>query len=110
MTIMSTCKITNVNVFLEKLDTLTNNVCFICVFMCTSNRRTKWKKQLTSRLKIAQRQGLYASQAYLSSTGFGSSTYHPIFGSIYPPYSNNLPILGTGMTDHSKKTNESVVL
>lgn len=25
------------------------------------NRRTKWKKQLTSRLKIAQRQGLYAN-------------------------------------------------
>lgn len=23
------------------------------------NRRTKWKKQLTSRLKIAQRQGIY---------------------------------------------------
>lgn len=23
------------------------------------NRRTKWKKQLTSRLKIAQRQGLF---------------------------------------------------
>lgn len=25
------------------------------------NRRTKWKKQLTSRLKIAQRQGIYAA-------------------------------------------------
>ncbi|CRK90611.1 CLUMA_CG004313, isoform A [Clunio marinus] len=25
------------------------------------NRRTKWKKQLTSRLKIAQRQGLYSN-------------------------------------------------
>lgn len=30
------------------------------------NRRTKWKKQLTSRLKIAQRQGMYAN-AYLST-------------------------------------------
>lgn len=35
------------------------------------NRRTKWKKQLTSRLKIAQRQGMYAN-AYLS-TMFPSS-------------------------------------
>nr|XP_029729853.1 segmentation polarity homeobox protein engrailed-like [Aedes albopictus] len=31
------------------------------------NRRTKWKKQLTSRIKIAHRQGLYAN-TYLSSS------------------------------------------
>jgi Homeodomain len=35
------------------------------------NRRTKWKKQLTSRLKIAQRQGLYPSVA--------TSNPHPTF-------------------------------
>ncbi|XP_030041302.2 barH-like 2 homeobox protein [Manduca sexta] len=28
------------------------------------NRRTKWKKQLTSRLKIAQRQGLFSGQIF----------------------------------------------
>ncbi|CAG9136766.1 unnamed protein product [Plutella xylostella] len=28
------------------------------------NRRTKWKKQLTSRLKIAQRQGLFPAPAF----------------------------------------------
>ncbi|KAJ8727520.1 hypothetical protein PYW07_001639 [Mythimna separata] len=28
------------------------------------NRRTKWKKQLTSRLKIAQRQGLFPGQIF----------------------------------------------
>ncbi|XP_063706122.1 homeobox protein MSX-2-like [Culicoides brevitarsis] len=66
------------------------------------NRRTKWKKQLTSRLKIAQRQGLYASQAYLSSSGFPPATYHPIFSSIYPSYSNNLQIL----TESSKKATD----
>lgn len=84
---------------------------FIFLYNYLSNRRTKWKKQLTSRLKIAQRQGLYASQAYLSSTGY-SSTYHPIFGSIYPPYSNNLQILGSGLSEHSssKKANDTVVL
>lgn len=31
------------------------------------NRRTKWKKQLTSRLKIAQRQGLYSNSMYLAA-------------------------------------------
>lgn len=30
------------------------------------NRRTKWKKQLTSRLKIAQRQSVYENNFYLS--------------------------------------------
>ncbi|XP_055540720.1 homeobox protein ceh-9 [Wyeomyia smithii] len=33
------------------------------------NRRTKWKKQLTSRLKIAHRQSLYASQ-FIGTTNF----------------------------------------
>ncbi|CAG4992519.1 unnamed protein product [Parnassius apollo] len=31
------------------------------------NRRTKWKKQLTSRLKIAQRQGLFPGQIFSHS-------------------------------------------
>lgn len=41
------------------------------------NRRTKWKKQLTSRLKIAQRQGIYTSP-YLTP---GIPPY-----SLFPPY------------------------
>lgn len=41
------------------------------------NRRTKWKKQLTSRLKIAQRQGMYAN-AYLSSMFPSPSAILPV--------------------------------
>lgn len=43
------------------------------------NRRTKWKKQLTSRLKIAQRQGLYSGH-YLAA-GFGGP--YPILAPYY---------------------------
>lgn len=51
------------------------------------NRRTKWKKQLTSRLKIAQRQGLYAGH-YLSATaaGIGFGGHYPI---LTPYYTTN---------------------
>lgn len=48
------------------------------------NRRTKWKKQLTSRLKIAQRQGIYSTH-YLTAGGFAGATAHyPLFASYYP--------------------------
>lgn len=48
------------------------------------NRRTKWKKQLTSRLKIAQRQGIYTSH-YLAAGGFsGANAHYPLFASYYP--------------------------
>jgi hypothetical protein len=42
------------------------------------NRRTKWKKQLTSRLKIAQRQGMYAPGPYIPNAFslFGSHPYY----------------------------------
>ncbi|XP_011313689.1 homeobox protein ceh-19 isoform X2 [Fopius arisanus] len=46
------------------------------------NRRTKWKKQLTSRLKIAQRQGLFPS-AYFSPGQYPLLPYYAgpiIFG------------------------------
>ncbi|TDG46181.1 hypothetical protein AWZ03_007389 [Drosophila navojoa] len=49
------------------------------------NRRTKWKKQLTSRLKIAQRHGLYKCDMYFSaiSTPAVNSpacpSFHPAF-------------------------------
>ncbi|XP_014296524.1 homeobox protein engrailed-1-B isoform X2 [Microplitis demolitor] len=39
------------------------------------NRRTKWKKQLTSRLKIAQRQGLFPP-AYLTPTQYPLLPYY----------------------------------
>lgn len=38
------------------------------------NRRTKWKKQLTSRLKIAQRQGIYGAP-FMSSTVGGYAIF-----------------------------------
>lgn len=48
------------------------------------NRRTKWKKQLTSRLKIAQRQGIYSTH-YLTAGGFPTTaTHYPLFAPYYP--------------------------
>ncbi|KAJ8668363.1 hypothetical protein QAD02_010026 [Eretmocerus hayati] len=47
------------------------------------NRRTKWKKQLTSRLKIAHRTGLFPS-AYFGNVGMGSTQYPllPYYGPL----------------------------
>lgn len=86
-----------------------NNICGKCVIaQCQlnrligfQNRRTKWKKQLTSRLKIAQRQGIYAAgfgiqnvaamaaaAAANGNTGsIGGTTQispFPLFGPCYP--------------------------
>jgi hypothetical protein len=52
------------------------------------NRRTKWKKQLTSRLKIAQRQGLFPPQ-YFPSVQQYSALFAPYYaapplGCVYP--------------------------
>ncbi|XP_066994766.1 homeobox protein engrailed-1-B [Anabrus simplex] len=44
------------------------------------NRRTKWKKQLTSRLKIAQRQGLFPSHCFPSA-----QQYSALFAPYYAP-------------------------
>ncbi|XP_044756968.1 homeobox protein HMX3-like isoform X2 [Coccinella septempunctata] len=44
------------------------------------NRRTKWKKQLTTRLKIAQRQGLFPPHYFSSSPG---QQYSAIFNPYY---------------------------
>lgn len=55
------------------------------------NRRTKWKKQLTSRLKIAQRQGQYLTSQYLTAGGF-SNAHYSIFAPYYP---NSLCLLTT---------------
>lgn len=51
------------------------------------NRRTKWKKQLTSRLKIAQRQGL-----------FPSAYFPPAQYSLLPYYTTPL-VFGTSASD-----------
>lgn len=42
------------------------------------NRRTKWKKQLTTRLKMAQRQGLFAPH-YFTPTAQQYSTLFPYY-------------------------------
>ncbi|KAH8283711.1 hypothetical protein KR044_002844, partial [Drosophila immigrans] len=49
------------------------------------NRRTKWKKQLTSRIKMAQRQGIYKCDMYISriptktSVKSGYFNFHPTY-------------------------------
>ncbi|GAB0090631.1 homeobox protein B-H2 [Sergentomyia squamirostris] len=71
------------------------------------NRRTKWKKQLTSRLKIAQRQGLYAGH-YLTSPNFNGAQY-PLFS---PYYSNHFVLssaLSTSIDDKSERLEDLVV-
>ncbi|KAG7308290.1 hypothetical protein JYU34_006983 [Plutella xylostella] len=42
------------------------------------NRRTKWKKQLTSRLKIAQRQGLFPAPAFPQYSLLHPYAYAPL--------------------------------
>ncbi|XP_060646292.1 homeobox protein ceh-31 [Drosophila nasuta] len=49
------------------------------------NRRTKWKKQLTSRIKMAQRQGLYKCDMYLSRIPTKSSVKSGYFN-MFPTY------------------------
>ncbi|XP_057662979.1 homeobox protein engrailed-1a-like [Diorhabda carinulata] len=47
------------------------------------NRRTKWKKQLTTRLKMAQRQGLFPAHYFAPATV--SQQYPSIFTPYYSP-------------------------
>lgn len=44
------------------------------------NRRTKWKKQLTSRLKIAQRQGIYGAPFLPAAAAAAAGAY-----GLFPP-------------------------
>ncbi|XP_063989796.1 homeobox protein MSH-C-like [Diachasmimorpha longicaudata] len=67
------------------------------------NRRTKWKKQLTSRLKIAQRQGLFPS-AYFSPATYPLLPYYAgplIFGAPTgdEPMSASLMSQSLGVTE-----------
>ena len=62
------------------------------------NRRTKWKKQLTSRLKIAQRQGLYSNPMYLASaTAAAAGHPHTLFPQYY-----SMPFAAYGAADLSQ--------
>lgn len=45
------------------------------------NRRTKWKKQLTTRLKMAQRQGLFPPHYFAPS----AQQYSALFAPYYAP-------------------------
>lgn len=45
------------------------------------NRRTKWKKQLTTRLKMAQRQGLFAPHYFSPSAQQYSALFAPYYSS-----------------------------
>lgn len=57
------------------------------------NRRTKWKKQLTSRLKIAQRQGLFPP-TYFPTTQYSLLPYYAaplMFGNPLSDDANNFP-------------------
>lgn len=47
------------------------------------NRRTKWKKQLTTRLKMAQRQGLFPPPHYFNPTTVAPQQYSTLFTSPY---------------------------
>lgn len=49
------------------------------------NRRTKWKKQLTTRLKMAQRQGLFASHYFAPPTPAQPHHYSSLFAPYYNP-------------------------
>ncbi|XP_037828360.1 segmentation polarity homeobox protein engrailed [Lucilia sericata] len=56
------------------------------------NRRTKWKKQLTSRLKIAQRQGVYENNLYLTNVVNSSNLVVPP-NTAPPPSSATIPAI-----------------
>lgn len=46
------------------------------------NRRTKWKKQLTTRLKMAQRQGLFPPH-YFTAAAAATQQYSALFAPYY---------------------------
>ncbi|KAF7266425.1 uncharacterized protein LOC143195565 [Rhynchophorus ferrugineus] len=54
------------------------------------NRRTKWKKQLTTRLKMAQRQGLFPSH-YFAPVPSAGPQYSALFPAYYSPLVFGVP-------------------
>ncbi|PSN44818.1 hypothetical protein C0J52_17173 [Blattella germanica] len=71
------------------------------------NRRTKWKKQLTSRLKIAQRQGLFPSHYFPTAQQYSAlfAPYYaaPPLGCVYPASSLD----GSGVSNASASPTSS---
>ncbi|XP_044726930.1 barH-like 2 homeobox protein [Chrysoperla carnea] len=50
------------------------------------NRRTKWKKQLTTRLKMAQRQGLFPPPHYFTASTAAAAAAHQQYSALFAPY------------------------
>ncbi|KAH9368927.1 hypothetical protein HPB48_007079 [Haemaphysalis longicornis] len=68
------------------------------------NRRTKWKKQMTARMKLAQRQGLWAPH-YLAAQGhaFGSFLGAPgFYGAAPAPCPNQAARDRSPSPEHSR--------
>lgn len=62
------------------------------------NRRTKWKKQLTTRLKLAQRQGLFSPHYFAPS--------NPQYSTLFTPYYSPLScVFGIPNIDDASNTN-----
>ncbi|CAG9857534.1 unnamed protein product [Phyllotreta striolata] len=50
------------------------------------NRRTKWKKQLTTRLKMAQRQGLFPAHYFAASAAAAAASAGQHYAALFAPY------------------------
>ncbi|KAK5649376.1 hypothetical protein RI129_000405 [Pyrocoelia pectoralis] len=67
------------------------------------NRRTKWKKQLTTRLKMAQRQGLFSPHYFAPN-----SQHYP---TIFPPYYSPVGcIFGIPLIDDARPANSPTLI
>lgn len=68
------------------------------------NRRTKWKKQLTTRLKMAQRQGLFPPHYFNPAAQQYSALFSPYYSSLGCVFS--VPSLEeASVTEAARRTN-----
>ncbi|XP_035703324.1 homeobox protein engrailed-2-B isoform X2 [Folsomia candida] len=67
------------------------------------NRRTKWKKQMTARFKLAQRQGLgpHIYNSYSSAFAALSPYYTPSLFATSAPLSSGLTVNNASSSEHS---------
>ncbi|XP_030747749.1 homeobox protein vab-15-like [Sitophilus oryzae] len=65
------------------------------------NRRTKWKKQLTTRLKMAQRQGLFPPHYFAPVPSAA-----PQYSALFPPYYSPL-VFGVPTVDETNLTSQT---